>query len=145
MNTLENEIKETCSFRIQESLKREAEEYADKMGIDRSDFFRMCFKKGFEELSGVSCKGDEVIISFPISKEQELRIKSLLKYQSNKVKIHQATYQAGMDVYKFLDDTKIMSLTKYGIMPVLDGIKKLIGNREAKQAIKDEVKARGKD
>jgi hypothetical protein len=138
---VKQEIKENITFREYEGLKETLENYATKHGIEKAEFYRMCLRKGFEDISKTPIdERYEKLIVMGITEGEYRQILELRKYQPNEIKLNRAIFGNGLEVTMMLKDTGFLNLVKKGL-DVFDFLKNKIDNAESRKEAK--VLARG--
>lgn len=133
---MKQEIKENITFREYEGLKETLESYATKHGIEKAEFYRMCLRKGFEEISKQSIDAKyEKLIAVGITADEYRQILELRKYQPNEARLYRAIFENGLEVTTMLKDTGFLSLVKKGL-DIFDFLKNKIDNAETRKEAK---------
>lgn len=133
---MKQEIKENITFKEYEGLKETLERYALSNGIDKAEFYRMCLRKGYEEISKKSIDEKyERLVVVGITQDEYKKIIELEKYQPNKTRLYQAIFENGLEVTSMLKETGFLGLVKKGL-DVFDFLKNKIDNTESRKEAK---------
>lgn len=102
------------------------EEEAISQAINKSEFYRACLERGFDEITNYKHERDQYLVAFYVDAKKYRKLLELVnKYKIKMQKVLPVTFETGFDVYKALDFTGFMKIAK-GLIAVEDVIKKRI-------------------
>jgi metal-responsive CopG/Arc/MetJ family transcriptional regulator len=113
------------NFKLDDELIEKIDEEANRIGVNKSEFYRVCIENGFNEITQYKRDRKQVLVSFYI--EQEMYRKLLQITKKYKLKIYTTYYrvfETGFNVLMKLNFLGFMKIAS-GIIKVEDVIKKL--------------------
>lgn len=113
------------NFKIEDNLLQKLEEEANRQSINKSEFYRACLERGFDEITNYKHERDEYLVAFYVDATRYRKLLELVnKYKLKMQKVLPATFEMGFDVFKTLDFSGFMKIAK-GLIAIEDIIKKL--------------------
>lgn len=114
------------NFKIEDDLLQKIEEEANSQSINKSEFYRACLERGFDEITQYKHERDQYLVAFYVDAKKYRKLLELVnKYKIKMQKVLPVTFETGFDVYKALDFTGFIKISK-GLIAIEDIIKKLI-------------------
>ncbi len=114
------------NFKIEDDLLQKIEEEANIQAINKSEFYRACLERGFDEITNYKHERDQYLVAFYVDAKKYRKLLELVnKYKIKMQKILPVTFETGFDVYKALDFTGLMKISK-GLIAIEDVIKKVL-------------------
>ena len=113
------------NFKIEDDLLQKLEEEANSQSINKSEFYRACLERGFDEITNYKHERDEYLVAFYVDAPRYRKLLELVnKYKLKMQKILPVTFEMGFDVYKTIDFAGFLNVAK-GIIAIEDIIKKI--------------------
>lgn len=113
------------NFKLDSELLEKIDEEANRIGTNKSEFYRACLENGFDNITEYKSERKQVLVSFYIEEEMYRKLLQITKkYKLKMQKTYFATFETGFDILqglKFLGFMKIAS----GIIKIEDLLKKI--------------------
>lgn len=113
------------NFKIEDDLLQKIEDEINSQSINKSEFYRACLERGFDEITNYKHERDEYLVAFYVDVTRYRKLLELVnKYKLKMQKVLPATFEMGFDVFKTLDFSGFIKIAK-GLIAVEDVIKKV--------------------
>lgn len=112
------------NFKLDDELLEKIDEEANRIGTNKSEFYRACLENGFDSITEYKSERKQVLVSFYINKEMYRKLLQIAKkYKLKMNKTYFSVFETGFDILmglKFLGFLKIAN----GVLKVEELIKK---------------------
>lgn len=115
------------NFKLEEDLLQKIEEEANSQSINKSEFYRACLERGFDEITQYKHERDQYLVAFYVDAKKYRKLLELVnKYKIKMQKVLPVTFDTGFDVLKALNFAGFLHLAK-GLVTIEDAVKKILG------------------
>lgn len=114
------------NFKIEEEFIEQIEEEVKNNSLNKSEFYRACMERGFQEITGDKPNKDKHLVAFYIEDHVYKRLMQIAK--KYKLKFQNTlpnTFNTGFDVLKALNFAGFIYLAK-GLLVIDDVVKKFL-------------------
>lgn len=114
------------NFKLEEDFIAQIEEEVKNNSLNKSEFYRACLERGFQEITHNIPKKDKHLIAFYIDDSEYKKLLDISKkYKIQFQKTFYATFGTGFDVLKALNFAGFLHLAK-GLITIEDAVKKIL-------------------
>lgn len=106
------------NFKLDDELINEIDNEAERVGINKSEFYRACLENGFDNITEYKSERKHVLVSFYIEEEMYKKLLQITKkYKLKMQKTYFTVFETGFDIF--------MKLNFLGFMKIASGILKI--------------------
>ena len=115
------------NFKVEDDFFEILEAETKLHAINKSEFYRACLERGFEEITNYKYSKEKHLVAFYVDAKRYQRLVQIVsKYKLKLQKVLPVVFEAGFDFYKTIDFIGFMKVAK-GIVVVEDAVKKILG------------------
>lgn len=117
------------NFKLDDELIKKIDEEAERIGVNKSEFYRACLENGFDNITEYKSERKQVLVSFYIEEEMYKKLLQITKkYKLKMQKTYFTVFDTGFDIF--------MKLNFLGFMKIASGLLKV--ENLLKKAFKEE-------
>lgn len=114
------------NFKLEEEFIEQIEEEAKNNSMNKSELYRACLERGFQEVTGKKPNKDRHLVAFYIKDDVYKRLMQIAKkYKLKFQNTLPSTFDTGFDVLKALNFAGFIHLAK-GLVAIDDVVKKFL-------------------
>lgn len=112
------------NFKLDDELTQEIDREAERVGVNKSEFYRACLESGFDRLTEYKTERKQVLVSFYIEEEMHRKLLQVTKkYKLKMQKTYFAVFEIGFDIPKGLNFLGFIKIAN-GILKVENILRK---------------------
>lgn len=112
------------NFKLDDELINKIDEEAQRIGLNKSEFYRACLESGFDNITEYKVQRKQVLVSFYIEEDIYKKLLQITnKHKLKMQKTYYAIFKTGFDVLSKLDFLGFMKIAS-GILKVEELFKK---------------------
>jgi len=114
------------NFKVEEEFIKQIEDEVKNNALNKSEFYRACLERGFQEITDIKPNKDKHLVAFYIEDEEYKKLMQIAKkYKVKFQKTFYSTFKTGFDVLKTLNFTGFLHIAK-GLIAVDDVVRKFL-------------------
>lgn len=114
------------NFKIEEEFIEQIEKKVKNNSLNKSEFYRACLERGYQEITGEKPNKDKHLVAFYIDEDIYKRLMQIAKkYKLKFQNTLPSTFDIGFDVLKALKFAGFMHIAK-GLIAIEDVVKKFL-------------------
>jgi len=106
------------NFKLDDELIEQIDNEAERVGVNKSEFYRACLESGFDSITEYKSERKQVLVSFYIEEEKYKKLLQIAKkYKLKMQKTYYGVFDVGFDVLQGLKFLGFLKLAK-GVLKI---------------------------
>lgn len=114
------------NFKLDDELIEQIDKEAERIGVNKSEFYRACLENGFDNITEYKSERKQVLVSFYIEEEMYKKLLQITKkYKLKMQKTYFTVFETGFDILNVINFIGFMKVAQ-GIIKIEEIIKKTL-------------------